>query len=190
MSLLISNCFYLGNFRSKDYHCCAHTSFIFIYSHVSDTLVNLNPSWWSHYHHVAIFSQLVMSLSGKPAAQELTSTAFNDLVALSALGKKTMTNALRHHWRTSLQIWVVLFLVLDSFKTEFQSPSEESNDWEQLEAPALSLALLKENTPNTSYKQNLFCFLNSNNNNNNWKQLVARALFLSFALLKERAKSS
>ena len=114
MSLLISNCFYLGNFRSKDYHCCANISFTFIYPHVSDTLVNLNPSWWSHYHHVAIFSSLIfptgdVSLAGKPAAPELTSTAFNDLVALSSLGKKTMTNALRHHWRTSLQIWVVLF---------------------------------------------------------------------------------
>ena len=117
MSLLISNCFYLGNFRSKDYHCCAHISFTFIYPHVSDTLVNLNPSGWSPHHHVALFSSLIfptgdVSLAGKPAAPEMTSTAFNDLVALSASGKKSVTNALRHHWRTFLQIWVVLFLVL------------------------------------------------------------------------------
>ena len=105
MSLLISNCFYLGNFRSKDYHCCAHISFTFIYPHVSDTLVNLNPSGWSPHHHVALFSSLIfptgdVSLAGKPAAPEMTSTAFNDLVALSASGKKSVTNALRHHWRS------------------------------------------------------------------------------------------
>ena len=153
MSLLISNCFYLGNFRSKDYHCCANISFTFIYPHVSDTLVNLNPSWWSPHHHVAIFSSLIfptgdVSLAGKPAAPELTSTAFNDLVALSALGKKSVTNALRHHLQTSLQIWVVfLVLCLKCFQDRIFASSRGK---QRLRATggssslSLSLALLKK----------------------------------------------
>ena len=94
-----------------------------------------------------------------------------------------------------------LVLGLNSFKTGFQLHPEESNDWEQLEAPVLFLSLLLSSTKThktlpiskiiimISIKKNVFGCLN-NNNKNNWKQLEAPARFFSLDLQRGNTPKS
>ena len=164
MSLLISNCFYLGNFRSKDYHCCANISFTFIYPHVCIwhigqlksimmvasssrrhfLLLNI-PNWWCVTCRKASGTRIDFDCIQRPCCALCLREKERDKCV-----KTPLTDIFAN-------------LSCSFFSSRFfrDRISASSRGKHQLRATggssslSLSLALLKKNTPNASNKQSV-----------------------------------